>query len=308
VVRRVALAVPLVFVVSTLTFILLALTPSDAAKQILGLRATPAAYARLRHALGTDKPLYAQYWHWLTHAMRGDLGTSIGGTNVASQIGGRVPITLSLMAGGLLLSVTIGVCLGMLGAVRGGTLDRGLAVFTMFGWAVPSFWIGAELIVIFAVNVRWFPVGGYTPFSDSPSAWLRSITLPSIALAIGGIAGVAKMTREAMVDALNSEYVRMLWANGVRARSIYFRHALKNAAPTVVTMIGLLAIGLLGGTVFAETVFALPGVGSLLVSSVAGHDYPIVEGIVVFLTLAVSLLSLLIDLSYAWLNPKVRRK
>jgi peptide/nickel transport system permease protein len=305
--RRLALSAPLLLVVSALSFILLALTPGDAARAIVGLT-TPEEHARLRRELGLDQPLYAQYWHWLSHALRGDLGSSIvpGGGHVAPQLVTRMPVTISLMAGALVLSIVIGVIFGVISAVRGGVIDRVVATISMAGWILPSFWVGAELIVLFAVKVRWFPATGFVPLSQSPTGWLRSVALPSFALSLGGIGALAKQTRSAMLDSLSSEHVRMLHASGVRPHSIILRHALKNAAPTVVTMIGLMTIGLLSGTVFAEYVFALPGLGSLLIGAVNTHDLPVVQGIVVFFTLAVVVISLLVDLSYAWLNPKLR--
>jgi peptide/nickel transport system permease protein len=171
---------------------------------------------------------------------------------------------------------------------------------------LPSFWIAAELIVVFAIVLHWFPATGFVYFTASPLGWLRSLVLPVAALSLYGIAAIAKQTREAMLDVLGSEYVRMARANGASAGSIVFRHALRNASVRIVTVIGLVAVGLVGGTVFAETVFALPGLGSLLVSSALDHDLPVVQGVTICFTLMIVLLNLVVDIAYTWLDPKMR--
>jgi peptide/nickel transport system permease protein len=307
VVRRLLLAIPLLLLVSMLSFVLVSLTPGDAATQILGVSATPAAIAKLRHQLGLDEPLYQQYWDWLRHAVTGDFGTSIySGQTVTGAIDGRLPTTLWLIAGSLLVSLVLGVGFGMLSAIRGGVTGRGVDARSLLGFALPAFWVAAELIALFAVKLHWFPATGYVPLAQSPSQWLRSLVLPVFALSLGGIAAIAKQTREAMLDVLGGEHIRMAWANGIRARSIYFRHALKNAALPVVTVLGIQAVTLLGGTVLVETVFALPGLGSLVVNASLQHDLPVVQGVTIYFTVIVVFVNLLIDLAYAWLNPRVR--
>src|SRR5581483_1180340 len=174
------------------------------------------------------------------------------------------------------------------------------------GYSVPAFWIGAELIVLFAVKLTWFPATGYVPVSHSPVDWLRSLVLPVAALSLYGIAAVARQTREAMLDVLASEHIRMARANGLPARSILFRHALRNASVPVVTVLGVVAVGLLGGTIFVENVFALPGLGVLVVNASLQGDLPVVQGVAVFFTLVVIVVNLAIDLAYTWLNPRVR--
>ncbi len=307
VLRRLLLAVPLLFVVSALSFVLVSITPGDAARQILGVQAPPDAYPRLRHQLGLDRPVYEQYWDWLKHALGGDLGSSLfNGEAVTHAIDVRLPVTLSLIVTSLVLIVIVGVGLGIVSAVRGGALGRVVDVLSMVGFALPAFWVGAALITIFAVRVHWLPATGYVPLTESLGSWLRSLVLPTVALSLAGIAGVAIQTREAMLDALGSEYIQMAWANGVPARSVFFRHALKNASLQVVTVLGLQVVGLLSGTVFVESVFALPGVGGLIVNAVLQHDLPVVEGVVVYFTLIVVVVNLFIDLAYTWLNPRVR--
>lgn len=309
VVRRLLLAVPLLFVVSVLSFVLVSLTPGDVARQILGQDAPESAVVSLRHQLGIDQPLYEQYWHWLTNALSGDFGTSVfTGQGVAQAIDQRFGVTLSLILVSLLVVGVLGVGLGVLSAVRGGVVARLVDAFSLIGFALPSFWIGAVLISLLAVRNHWFPAVGYVPLTDSPGRWLQSLVLPVIALSLHSVAALAKQTREAMLDVLGSEHIRMARANGVSTRSLLFRHALKNASIRIVTIFGLLTVGLLGGTVIVESVFALPGMGNLAVSAVTQHDLPVVQGLVIYYTVIVVVVNLLVDLAYTWLNPRVRTR
>lgn len=305
--RRLLLAVPLLFVVSVLSFVLVSLTPGNAAQTLLGNSASPQAIAQVQRQLGLNLPLYEQYWHWLTGAVQGNLGLSLVSQQsvAASVTGTRMWVTLSLIGGALLVTALVGVGLGMLSAIRGGVLGRALDALSLVGYALPSFWAGAVLIALFAVKLKWFPAVGYVAFSQSPGQWLRSLVLPVVALSLGSVAIVARYTREAMLDILSSEYVRMLWANGIPARSIYFRHALKNAAARIITVLGIIVVGLLTGTVLVESVFALPGLGSLAVLATNQHDLPSIQGVVVLFTIVVIVVNLAVDLAYSWLNPRV---
>jgi peptide/nickel transport system permease protein len=252
-------------------------------------------------------PLYAQYWRWATHVLSGDLGRSLtSGIKVTELIGGHFQVTLMLAIGALVLVVVVGVPMGLYSAVRGGPVARLLDALSLVGLSLPGFWVGAALIALFAVTLRILPAVGYVPFYESPNEWLRSLVLPVVALALVGIAAVAKQTREGMLDVLSSEYIRMAAANGTPALAIYFVHALKNAAIPIVTVLGLQAIGLMGGAVLIENVFGLPGLGNLAVSAAQEHDLPVIQGIVVSFTAVVVLINLLIDISYVWLNPRVR--
>jgi peptide/nickel transport system permease protein len=303
---RLGRSIPLLLVVSSLTFSLVALTPGDAAQAILGADATPETVARLREQLGLDLPLYEQYLRWLGSAIHGDLGTSLySGEHVAHALYVRLPVTLALMLGALIVSLLVGVALGAFSAIRGGVIGRIVDAVSLLGFAIPAFWLGAQLIAVFAIRLSWFPATGYVPLTESPRGWLLSLTLPVTALALAGVAAIAKQTREAMLDVLGSEYITMAWANGVSAISIYGRHALKNAGIRVVTILGLQAVALLGGTIFVENVFALPGLGSLASNATSQRDLPMIQGIVVFYTLMVVIVNLVIDLAYSLLNPKV---
>lgn len=307
IVRRLVMGLVLLFVVTALTFVMVTLTPGDAALAILGNEATPEAYARLRHEMGLDLPLHEQYGNWVVGAISGDFGGSLyTGESVTHTINGRLPVTLSLMLGALLVSLTVGVGLGLFSAIRGGAAGRVVDALALGGFAVPSFWLGAILISLFAVNIELFPATGYVPFNESPVEWLRSLILPVIALSLHGIAAIAKQTREATLDALGSEYVRMAWANGISPSSIFFRHVLKNASVRVVTILGVQMVSLLGGTVIVESVFALPGLGSLAVGATIQHDLPVVQGLVIYFTVIVVVVNIVIDLAYTALNPKVR--
>jgi peptide/nickel transport system permease protein len=307
VVRRLLLAVPLLFIVSVLSFLLMSLVPGDAAETLAGPKASVQTIRAIRVRLGLNLPLWEQYWRWLTHALHGDLGASlITSQPVSEAIVQRLPVTLSLTIGGLIVMPGLGIAFGVYGAVRGGALDRLLGMFSLVGFALPGFWLGAILIELFAVKVRWFPAVGYVPFSESPEKWLRSIILPVAAMSIGGIAVFAKQTRDAMLDVLASEHIRLAWARGLPPRAIYFRFALKNVGAIVLTLVGLLTIGLLAGTAFVETIFALPGVGAYTVTGAQQQDIPVVEGTTVVFTLMIVVVNLITDLLYTTLDPRVR--
>jgi peptide/nickel transport system permease protein len=305
--RRLAMSVVVVFAVSLLTFLLEALVPGDAARTILGQNYTPQAYAQLRAQLGLDRPLLVQYWDWLVGALHGNLGVSpISGLDVGSQVVARLGVTLSLIVVTTLVAAVVGIVLGVLGAVRGGVLGKLVDVLSLVGFALPAFWFGLVLVTVFAVSIRLLPATGYTAFASSPSAWLHTIILPVIALAVQPIAVIAKQTRDGMSDTLRKDFVHSLRANGASEFSVLFRHGLRNAAIPVVTVVGLMFVGLLNATVLVETVFAMPGLGGLAVQSSMQHDLPVIQGLAVAFTVIVVLVNLLVDLAYGWLNPKVR--
>lgn len=305
--RRLLISIPLVVVVSWLTFLLQQLAPGDTARAILGEHYTPEAYAQLRHQLGLDQPLLVQYGHWLAHAVRGDLGvSSITGLDVGAEIGTRLGVTLSLIIATTVVAAVLGIALGTLSAVRGGAVGRAVDVLSLAGFALPSFWLALVLVTLFAVVLRLLPATGYTPFAESPGDWLRGLILPVAALAVHGLAAVAKQTRNGLLDALGRDFVLSLRANGASELSILLRHALRNAAIPVVTVIGLVFVSLLNGTVLVEAVFAMPGLGGLAVQSTTQHDLPAIQAVAITFTLIVVAVNLLVDLAYGWLNPKVR--
>lgn len=305
--RRLLLAIPLIFVVSFLTFALTALAPGDPATTILGASATPQQVSALSQQLGLSDPIWLQYWHWLQDAVQGDLGVSLVSSQpVVDAISSRLPVTLSLVVGATLLSAVLGVGLGVFSAVRGGAAGRATDALAMVGFAIPNFWLGWVLVYFFAVKAQLLPATGYVEFAESPSGWLESLILPVITLAAVGVTGIAKQTRDAMREAMSREFIGTLRAAGISESRIVFRHALKNAAIPVVTVIGLFFVGMLGGAVLVETVFVMPGLGSLAVSSAKAGDLTLVEGTVVVFCIGVVIANLFVDVAYGWLNPRAR--
>lgn len=304
--QRLLWSAPMVLLVSALTFVLAWLTPGDAARTVLGTNTNPEAYQQVRTQLGLDQSLATQYTSWLSGVVRGDFGESLfTGESVSTILAQRAGVSLSLILGATLVCAVVGVGLGTLSAVVGGWVARAVDALSLFGMSVPTFWFALLLVLVAAVRFPLFPATGYVPLTQSPAAWFVCLVLPVIALAVGGIAMVAKQTRGAMIDVLGKEYIRVLRANGVRPRAILLRHGLKNAAVPVVTVLGLIMVGLLGGTILVEQVFALPGIGSLAVTATAKHDLPVLEGVVVAYALIVVVLNLATDLAYAWLNPRI---
>jgi peptide/nickel transport system permease protein len=304
--RRLALSVPLLLIVTASTFVLVALIPGDAARTIVGGNGTEAQYEALRHALGLDQSLPARFWEWLEHAVQGDLGTSLfGGEPVASALNSRLGVTLSLVGGSTLLAAVLGIALGIAAALRPGWLGRALDGLSLVGLAVPNFFLGLLLVSWFAVSLRLFPATGYVPPSQSPSGWLQSLVLPVITLALPGVAVVAKQTRDSMREALERPFVQTLRATGISRRSIVLRHALRSGAISIVTVVGLVFVGALSGAVVVESVFALPGLGSLAVQATTQRDLPLIQGVALYFTVIVIAVNLAVDLLYGWLDPRV---
>lgn len=305
--RRLALSLPLLLIVPTVTFLLAAVIPGDIARTILGADATQAQYEQLRQSLGLNEPLITRYLAWLGGALHGNLGTSLFWQQpVTSLLDSRLQVTLSLVIGSTAVAAVVGVVLGVTAALRAGAPGKIVDAIALTGLAVPNFFLGLLLITWFAVTLRLFPATGYVPVSQSPAGWLASIALPVITLAVPGIAVIAKQTRDAMREAMDRPFIRTLRAAGVPGRSIIGKHALRNAAIPVVTVTGLIFIGSLSGTVLVEMVFALPGLGGLVVQATTQHDLPLIQGVAVYFTVAVIGVNLLVDLTYSWLDPRVR--
>jgi peptide/nickel transport system permease protein len=307
-IRWVLTAVPVVFAVSILTYFLESLIPGDAARSILGVNATPEQYEQLRRQLRLDDPLWSQYGHWLSGALHGDLGTSIASSDsVSHELLTRLPVTLWLVLGAVVVATVVGVALGVVSALRGGVAGRIVDAVSLLGLAVPGFWLGLVLITVFAVRIHLFPAGGYSSFADDPGLWLRSLVLPVLTLGFSSGAPIAKQTRDGVLAELGREYVTVLRARGVAEWRILLKHVLRNAGTPILSVIGIVTIGLFGGAVLAETVFVLPGLGGLVVSATAAHDLPIIQGVAVVFTLLVVAINLLVEIGYAALNPKVRQ-
>ncbi|MFC4471744.1 ABC transporter permease [Streptomyces xiangluensis] len=307
--RRLLWGVPMLLLVSFFSFLLVSLVPGDPARSVLGPLAPQEQVDTLHQQMGLDRPLPEQYASWLGDAVRGDLGASlVTGTDVGQLLTPRLPATLSLIIPATLTAALVGIVLGVASAVRGGVLGRLVDMLSMVGLAVPGFWLALVLVSWFAVRWRLFPATGYTAFADSPVEWLRSLVLPVAAVSLGAVTAVAKQTRDSMLDALNRDFVRVMQANGLSRWSIVYRHALRNAAIPVVSVLGVICASLLGAAVLVENIFGLPGLGSGAALAAVQHDIPLLQGAVIYFTLIVIVVGLVVDVCHAWLDPKVRTR
>lgn len=305
---RLARSATLLLVVTLLTFTLVSYTPGDAAYTLLGARATEEQLQALRHSMGLDQPVLVQYWNWLTSLLHGDLGHSLlSGQPTSQALSQRLLPTLSLLGGTILLSSLLGVLLGVTAALRGGALARAVDLAGLSGLAVPNFVLGLLLIPLFAVWLGVLPASGYTGPSDSPTGWLASLVLPVCALALTVIGILARQLKVTLTDVLDREFILTMRGNGYSRASILYRHALRNAGLPVVANLGVVVVGLLSGSVLIETVFAFPGLGTLLVQASGQADIPVVEGVVVVMTVVVIAVNLAVDSFSAWLDPRVAR-
>jgi peptide/nickel transport system permease protein len=306
--RRAGAVVPILGVVSVVVFSLIHLTPGDPVRIMLREEADPATVATLRHQLGLDQPLPLQYLTWLGRAVQGELGRSIR-TNqpVMDAIRQRAPVTLSLAMAALLVAIAIGLPAGILAALRrNSVVDVTATLVAICGVSLPSFWLAVLLILVFSLTLGWLPPLGWVSPSRDLGAWVRSLVLPSVTLGVAIAAVLMRMTRASLLEVLELEYVRTARAKGLPERRIVLGHALRNALIPVVTVVGLQAGALLGGAVITETIFALPGVGRLLVDAIFQRDFPIVQGVVLLLAVNFLVVNLLVDLTYAWLDPRIR--
>jgi peptide/nickel transport system permease protein len=310
--QRLVAVVPVLVVVAIIVFIILRLTPGDPAAVIAGNNATSEDIARIREQLGLSRPMLVQFGIWASNALHGDLGYSFyQNKSVVELIAQRIEPTASLAAGTLILSVLIGVPLGTLAAWRmGGWLDRLLSGFSVAGFSVPVFVVGYVLIYVFSIKLRWLPVQGYGHlFGKSGQGlgeWALHLVLPWITLAAIYVALIARVTRASVSEALTEDYIRTARAKGIAERSVLLRHALANAAVPIVTVVGIGVALLIGGVVVTETVFAIPGLGSLTVDAVLNRDFPVVQGVVLFFSVLYVLINLGVDLSYLVLDPRIR--
>jgi peptide/nickel transport system permease protein len=308
IVRRLVATVPVMVVVALAVFALLHLTPGDPAAIIAGDYATSDDIARIRARLGLDQPLLAQIGIWLRRVVRGDLGTSIfSGLPVTTLIGQRAGTTISLTALAMLISVGVGVPLGIVAAWRKGSwLDRLVMVVAVSGFSMPVFWLGFLLVYVFAISLHWLPVQGYRPLGDGLWPFLRHLILPALTLSVVYLALIARMTRASMLNVLNEDYIRTAFAKGLAPRPVLMHHALKNASLPVVTIIGIGFALLIGGAVVTESVFALPGLGRLTVDAIIKRDYPVIQGVILVVSGAYVLINLVIDVLYVVLDPRIR--
>ncbi|MFD7552856.1 ABC transporter permease [Streptomyces sp. NPDC059578] len=306
--RRLLSALPTLLLVSAFVFTLVHLTPTDPVAQILGEGAPAADKAAMTAQLGLDRPLFEQYADWLGGALGGDLGASLyTSVPVSESIGAGIGITLSLAVAGMVIALAVGVPLGVLGALRPGTVaDRLLTTVVALGLAIPSFWLAMLLVLVFAVNLGWLPVVGYTALTEDPVAWAQGMILPALALGSHTAAVIARQTRSAMIESLESPYVQTLLARGIRRRTIILRYATKNAMVPVLAVIAIQMSVLVAASFVIERIFAVPGLGTLLIDSVVRADYPVLQGSIVLVAVIVLLVNLGADVLYGVINPKVR--
>jgi peptide/nickel transport system permease protein len=307
IVRRLLSGAVLLFVITTVAYTLLYLGGGDIARRILGQNATQEQVAAKAAELGLDKPLLEQYGGWLSQAVTGDLGRSwFSGQLVTVGVSSRLSVTLSIVIGAVLIAAVVAVTLGVLAAVRGGVIDRIVQFISVLGFAIPGFLIALGLVLVFAINLKLFKATGYVPITESFTGWLASVTLPVAALAIGAIASVTQQVRGSVTDALNRDYVRTLRSRGLGSNRVVYKHVLRNAGGPALAVLAVQFVGLVGGAVIVEQVFALPGLGQLAVQSTTNGDIPNVMGLVLATAVIVVVVNLLIDLAQAALNPKVR--
>jgi peptide/nickel transport system permease protein len=304
---RLLQTVPVLFGVSVVVFVIIHSAPGDPIVNMLGIEVTDENVAELRAAYGLDQPLYVQYFNWLEGVLRGDLGQSLTRNRpVRDLIVSRLPATLFLAVASMFIAVVIAIPAGIISAARKGSAsDYGVTVGALTGVSIPNFWLGLVLILVFARTFSALPSGNYVPLSEDPVAALRHVLLPAVTVGTAFAALLARQTRSSMLDNLNQEYVKMAKSKGLGSRKIFVRHALKQALLPVITVAGLQFGYLLSATVVVEQVFAWPGMGRLIWSSVQQQDYPTVQGAVLVVATLFVLVNLLVDLTYSYLDPRV---
>lgn len=307
-IKRLLSVVPVLFIVSTVVFLIIHLTPGDPAAVILGDEASQEQIAELRQQLGLDAPMHEQYFSWLFNAMQGNLGNSLFmHDTVTEAIVSHVGPTLSLGILSQIVAIVLAIPLGIIAARHKGTAtDQSVMAFSLLGMSVPNFLLSLFLILIFSVALRWLPVAGYQPLSEGLWNHLRFLILPAVALGTAHAALIARMTRSSMLEVLTANYIKTARAKGVQERYVIYKHALRNAFLPILTVIGQSFLTLMGGTAIVETIFGIPGVGQLIVNAVMRRDYAVVQGAVLYVTLTFVFINLAVDLLYGVVNPQVR--
>jgi peptide/nickel transport system permease protein len=308
IVSRLLSALPILVIVSLITFAMIHLIPGDPAAAIAGLSATPEQIANIRHDLGLDEPLLTQLLRWYANLLHGDLGRSLLlGQPVVEATMFRLPVTIALSLYALVITLVIGLVTGVLAALRQNTwVDQAAMMFAMIGISLPNFYLGLLMIILFAVDLGWLPSGGYVALSDDPLGWLATSTMPAISLALLLAGLLARITRSTMLEVLRQDYIRTARAKGLPRRLVVVKHALSNALIPIVTVIGIIVSLLISGAVVTETLFSIPGVGQLLTQAVLNRDYPMVQGGLLIVTALLVLVNIGVDVIYAFLDPRVR--
>jgi peptide/nickel transport system permease protein len=310
--RRLLEAIPTLFIVSALVFGLMRLAPGDPAAMQMGREAArpenKEKLEALRHEMKLDRSIPVQYVYWLGDLARGDFGHSYRNKRpVADLITEKIPATLQLLAGSFAIALVFGTPLAIVAALRRGSLlDRGVMAFVSAGLAIPSFWLGLTLILLFAVRLKWLPPSGYIPFFEDPLTSLKHMLMPAVTMGVYLAATLMRFLRADMIEVMGADYIRTARAKGLSQRAVVSGHAMRNALVPVLTIAGLEIGALLGGSVIIEQVFGWSGVGWLIVQSVFDRDYPVVQTAVLFVAVGLVLVNLLVDLAYGWLNPRVR--
>ena len=306
--RRLGATVLVLFLVTLISFSIMHMVPGDPAVVMAGVGASADQVQRIREQFGLDAPFLVRLGRWYAGLLRGDLGQSILlGRSVAQAIAERLPATLALAAFAFGLTAVLGVVLGTIAAVRQHTwVDQAVMTIAVVGVSLPGFWLGLILIILFSVMLDWLPAGGYVPFAQSPSAWLRALVLPGASLALLQIGLLARITRSTVAETLRQDYVRTARAKGLPAWGVVGRHALGNATIPIMTVLGISVSLLLSGSVVVETVFSIPGLGRLMATAILARDYPVIQGGLLITALMFVGINLAVDLLYAWLDPRIR--
>jgi peptide/nickel transport system permease protein len=306
--RRLGSALPILVIVSLITFAMIHLIPGDPAAAIAGLSATPEQIANIRRDLGLDQPLLAQLVRWYVNLLHGDLGRSLLlGQPVVQATMQRLPVTLALSAYALVITLLIGLSSGIIAALRQNSwVDQAAMIFAMIGISLPNFYLGLLMLIFFAVDLGWLPTGGYIAFTDDPLGWLATSTMPAISLALLLAGLLARITRSTMLEVLRQDYIRTARAKGLPKRLVVVKHALANALIPITTVVGIIVSLLISGSVVTETLFSIPGIGQLLTQAVLNRDYPMVQGGLLITTALLVLVNIGVDVCYALLDPRVR--
>jgi peptide/nickel transport system permease protein len=299
---------PILLIVSLITFGMIHLIPGDPAAAIAGMSATSEQIANIRRDIGLDQPLLAQLWAWYIALLHGDLGRSLLlGQPVVQATMQRLPVTVALSAYALVLTLLLGLLSGIVAALRQNTwIDQVAMVLAMLGISLPSFYLGLLMIIVFAVDLRWLPTGGYIALTDDPVGWLATSTMPAVSLALLLAGLLARITRSTMLEVLRQDYIRTARAKGLPERRVVFKHALANALIPITTVVGIIVSLLISGSVVIETLFSIPGIGQLLTQAVLNRDYPMVQGGLLITTALLVLVNIGVDVCYALLDPRVR--
>ena len=306
--RRLTTALLTIFLSAVLVFCALLAIPGDPAQAILGMSASPTALAALRNQLDLNTPPLQRFFKWFSSAMRGDLGKSLQfKKSVASLMSERFGVSLVMSIAGSLLACLIAVPLGIFAALnRNNSLDPLISATSQLGAAIPSFWLGLMMILLFSVELGWLPVVGFKPWERDPNAYIRSLIMPVLALGLGQAAVITRMTRAAMLETLLQDYTRTARGKGLRQSTVVWKHALRNALITIVTILGISISGILIGSIIIEQIFSVPGLGSLTLTAVKNRDFPLLQGQILVYASLIVLINFLVDMSYSFLDPRVR--